>query len=134
MQLLYLTKPHSFGAAVRTNVIIVTLRFAELNLFRNVCLTFTRRCDFGALILCKNCRQQNIALRYAIISSRKSKFFGNNQLALARYNNYAACRGTKLSRARHSAPGCCVVRRALAFYLLAIFHNGAFQNYDGYFF
>jgi hypothetical protein len=46
-------------------------------------------------------------------SSAKSKYLGNNQFYLAprhsRDTTTTQCRGTKLSRTRHSAAGCCTV-------------------------
>ena len=96
---MYLTEPHSFGSQ-HALTFIVMLRFVKLIKF----------CFFMSYSLPK------ISAEYCITLC--SNFFQGWQnqntweiftAALARYNNYAACRGTKLSRARHSAPGCCAV-------------------------
>jgi hypothetical protein len=116
-QLLYLTEPHLFGAAVRANVIIVTLRFVKLNLFRHVgfllhhvhskmwfwCLNFVQELSVSTPL-------QNTALRYAIISSRFWQNLWNFGTAIQQLRKRVAAQNWAAHGTRHSAPaGCCMV-------------------------
>ena len=116
--------------STRANVIIVTLRFVKLNYYYYF---------FHVGFLLFSDPQQNIALRYAIISSwvcqnqTTWEIINFGTAAFARYNNYAACPSrhkieprtalcARLLRGAWNAPST-RKRRALAFYLLAIFHS-----------
>ena len=114
--------------STRANVIIVTLRFVKLNYYYYF---------FHVGFLLFSDPQQNIALRYAIISfwvcqnQTTWEIINFGTAAFARYNNYAACpsrhkiepRTALISAAVHGMHPSSRKRRALAFYLFAIFRS-----------
>ena len=115
--------------STRANVIIVTLRFVKLNYYYYF---------FHVGFLLFSDPQQNIALRYAIISSwvcqnqTTWEIIDFGTAAFARYNNYAACPSRHkieprtaliISAAVHGMHPSSRKRRALAFYLFAIFRS-----------